>query len=59
MKKNGLEIEFIEVEDILGSLLLPIDKRIKQQQYYEERVKMSKLMPMRFFEKPPKKKRVY
>ena len=58
IKSKGFEIEFVEVESILGSLLLPKDKRIKQQQYYKERVKMSKLMPMRLFEKPPKKKEV-
>ena len=50
-KVKNKDIHFIKVEDILGSLLLPIDKRKKQQQLYEKRVKYDKL-------KPPKEKKI-
>ena len=40
-KIKNKDITFIEVEEILGSLLLPISKRVKQQQLYKERVKKS------------------
>jgi len=46
-KIKDRDIVFIEVEDILGSLLLPPERRIKQQQLYEKRVKKEKLQSPR------------
>ena len=50
-KIKDRDIVFIEVEDILGSLLLPPERRIKQQQLYEKRVKKEKLQPPRPMER--------
>ena len=45
--RSKRKIDFIEVEEILGNLLLPHERRIKQQQMYEKRVKKSRLQPPR------------
>lgn len=44
-KVKNKKIQFIEVEAILGSLLLPMDKRTEHQKLYEQRVKADKLKP--------------
>ena len=40
-------IDFIDAEDILGSLILDSSKRIKHQQLYDERIEESKKKPRR------------
>ena len=47
LKKNSKNIHFIEVKEILGSILLPMKHRIKQQKLYEERVKNEKIQKIR------------